>query len=269
MPTFSSNLDLAVGIPTHNNARTIERSLQSLQNLATRVVIADSGSTDGTIELCQSYGAEVIPRDWPGHARQKQFLLDQCADHTWAMLIDSDESLEPELACSIRRVIEENDPTYDAWAVNRKVWFHGGWLHHCLQPEWRTRLARGGKGRMKDLDHNDGKNIAMLHDAIIVDGQTGRLTGDLRHDSWENLADMCHRNINYGKLLASYDIPGGSLTRIMLSPPAAFLKQYLLKRGFLDGKRGLICSGGVAAGVLMKHLFIALKKSNLDPDSGE
>jgi glycosyltransferase involved in cell wall biosynthesis len=241
-------IDLAVAMTAHNSMRTIERALRSVAGLAAGVVVIDSGSDDGTVEACRAMGAEVVHRAWGGHVAQKQFAIDRCSDHRWTLLLDSDESLESPLQQSMRAALVADDPAMDGWMVNRKVHFLGEWLHHAFQPEWRLRLFRSGRGRVAGRDP---------HDQIVVNGRVGRLTGDVRHDSWSDLDDMLHRYVGYARRTAEAGGRGGTLGHVLLSPAAAFLKQAVVKRGILDGWRGLIAAGGSAAGTLMKHLYLA------------
>jgi glycosyltransferase involved in cell wall biosynthesis len=71
-------LNLCVAIIACDNERTIGQTLSSVDGLARRTIVVDSGSTDGTIELCRAHGAEVIEHAWEGYVRQKQFALEQC-----------------------------------------------------------------------------------------------------------------------------------------------------------------------------------------------
>ncbi|MDY7109048.1 MAG: glycosyltransferase family 2 protein [Planctomycetota bacterium] len=248
--------DLAVALTTGDSMRTIERTLRSLEGLARRIVVVDSGSTDGTIECCRRFGAEVLHREWDGPTSQKQFSIDQCRDHRWVLLLDSDETIEDELRQSMLDVMKADDPACDGWWLNRRVWFLGGWLHHTFQPEWRLRLFRGGRGRVVGIGpHGRGG-----HDRVVVDGRTGRLRGFCGHDSWADLEALCRRNIELARRAADYYPRGGTPFHIVFSPPAAMIKQYVLKRGFLDGRRGLIAAGAVAGGTLLKHLFIARRR---------
>jgi glycosyltransferase involved in cell wall biosynthesis len=249
--------DLGVAICTRNNIRTIGRSLQSVADLARRIVIVDSGSSDGTIERCREYGAEIIDREWHGPTNQKQYAIDHCRDHRWVLLLDSDESLEPELQASMRDAIHADDPAFDAWAINRKIWFAGAWLNHTFQPEWRVRLMRGGAGRVVGLGP-DGRGG---HDRVEVDGRVGRLHGVCRHDSWADLEEMSRRNIELARRAAEFAPRGGTIWHLATSPAAAFIKQYIIKRGVLDGWRGLVVAGGAASAALLKHQFIAERRA--------
>ncbi|MCH8153319.1 MAG: glycosyltransferase family 2 protein [Planctomycetes bacterium] len=248
--------DLAVAITTKDNMRTIERTLRSVQLIASRIVVVDSGSTDGTIERCQALGAEVVHHDWDGMVVQRQFALEQCREHRWVLALDSDESLEPQLQDSITRTLREDDPRYQGWFMNRKVWFLGGWLHHTFQPEWRLRLVRGGAGRVTGI----GPQGRGGHDRIEVDGRAGRLVGNCRHDSWADVQQWCQRSISLAERAAQYADCGGSLLNLLLSPPAAMIKQLILKRGFLDGMRGLIAAGMTFNYTMLKHTFIAAER---------
>ena len=105
----------------------------------------------------------------------------------------------------------------------------------------------------------------MENDRIVVEGKTGRLAGFAGHDSWADLSELCRRNIALARRAAEHYPGGGTPFHIFLSPPAAMLKQYVLKRGFLDGWRGLIAAGAVASGTMLKHLFIAQRRAGLAP----
>lgn len=242
---------LAVAITAKDSMRTIERTLASVAGLADRILVVDSGSTDGTIETCRRAGAEVVHRAWEGNVAAKQFALDRCANAAWILVLDSDESLEPELADSVRTAVERDDRAFAGHEINRKLHFAGAWLHHAFQPEWRLRLVRGGAGRA----HGQAP-----HDEITVPGRVGRLRGDCRHDSFADLEDMLRRQLGYAKSAAAGGARGGSLWHILVSPGAAFLKQAVLRQGVRDGWRGIVLAGGAAASTLMKHLFIMQRR---------
>ena len=249
MPTSATTpFDLGVAICAMNSERTIARTLESVHGLARRVVIVDSGSTDRTIEIGTHHGAEVMHRPWPGFIEQVQFAVDQVKDCAWCLVLDSDESLEPALRASVERTLREEDASYDGWYVNRKVWFMNGWLHHVYQPEWRLRLFRTARGKVTGVNP---------HYQIEVAGRAGKLRGDLRHDAWADMNDMAMRNLRYAELAGREMPQRGSLVKLLVNPPAAVLKQLVLKRGILDGWRGVVAAGMVANSVLLKHAFMA------------
>jgi len=245
------NKNLAVVIATKNNMRTIEECLDSVAGLYNYLLIVDSGSTDGTIELCTNKGAEVLHRDWPGMVKQRQFCVDACAEYRWVLILDSDESLDSTLYNEIEGVVAEDLDEYDAYAFNRKVWFMDGWLHHVFQPEFRLRLVRGGMATVEGVGP-EGKGG---HDRIEVPGKVGRIAGTCKHDSWEDAGDMMARYVDLGKRAALYDPKPSSVAKLFVSPLVAFIKQYFIKGGIKDGHRGLIAVAGAAGGNFMKQLL--------------
>ncbi len=251
-----------MAITAKDSMRTLPRTLASIAGLAAEVLVIDSGSTDGTIEACRAAGAEVVHRDWEGNVAAKRCALERCAAAPWILVLDSDESLEPALAASIREALDRDDPAIDGYEINRKLHFAGAWLHHAFQPEWRLRLVRGGRATARGQAPHD--------ELVLLDapspgsaprrGRIGRLRGDCRHDSFADLEDMLRRQLAYAKAAALGGASGGTLWDVLVSPGAAFLKQALLRGGFRDGWRGIVLAGGAAASTLMKHLFIMQRK---------
>ena len=248
----SPECNLAVAVTTQDNIRTIERTVRSVQEIAAHILVVDSGSTDGTVEHCEGLGAEVIHQPWQGYAKQKQFAIDGCRNRAWVLLLDSDESLEPQLRESIRETVIRDDPAYDGWALNRKVWFLGRWLNYTYQPQWRLRLVRGGKGRMAGPEG--------VHERLEVPGRVGRLAGVCRHDPWADIPDLIRRQLRYARIAAASAERGGSIWNLLVNPPAAMLKQAVLKRGLLDGPRGLIAAGLEFNRTMLKHALIAARR---------
>lgn len=251
---MSKNTTLAsicVVIPTKDNMRTIQECLDSVVKLTKDIIIVDSGSTDGTVAICESYGAKVIHKTWAGMVKQRQFCLDQAADYDWIVVLDSDEALDETLQNSIKALIEKAvDSTVVGYTFNRKVWFLGGWLHYVFQPEHRLRVVKGGVATVKGV----GKDGMGGHDHVIVNGQTAHLPGTCKHDSWSDLDDMLQSYIRLGRRAAQFDPKPGKAYMILSNPLLAFIKQYILKKGYKDGHRGLIASAGVACGNMIKQL---------------
>jgi len=245
-PDHPASSGPAVVFTTMNSMRTIGRAMESVRTLASRVVVVDSGSSDGTIERCRSLGAEVVHRDWSGYATQKQFAIDLVADAEWILLLDSDESLTPELREEIREFVRGAPPEIVGAWLKRRHWYKGGWIR-AEYPDWQLRLFRRGRGRLSD---------AMVHERVLVDGRTQRLRSLLRHDSWVDVEDAMARSMLYARL--SSRIPGRrtSLPRMLLGGPWAFIRSYLLQGGIVDGRRGLEIALVAATSTTLKHLYI-------------
>jgi glycosyltransferase involved in cell wall biosynthesis len=239
-------LDLAVVYTTKDSMRTIERSIRSVQALARRIVVVDSGSTDGTQATCRSLGADVHEQPWLGYARQKQRSIDLAGDSAWILLLDSDEIVTDELADSIRRAIGGGCGPFDAFWVTRQYWYK----HRPLRiayPDRVLRLFRRGQAAMGD--HGSP------HDLVETQLPTGRLAGTLRHDSWGSLDDALMRNIAYARMMSRIGTRRGSMAKVVINAPWAFIRSYVLQRGFLDGRRGFEISLVLAVSTAFKHLY--------------
>ncbi|MFO0828606.1 MAG: glycosyltransferase family 2 protein [Phycisphaerales bacterium] len=248
---------LAVALTSHNSLRTLRPTLESVVGLAARIVVVDSGSTDGSVDVARACGATVMHREWSGHVAQKQFAIDQCADARWVFLLDSDEALDGPLRAAVRAAVLRDDATIDGYEVNRRLVLHGRALTRAFQPEWRLRLFRPTRARVSGI---------APHDFVAVSGRSDRLAGDLLHDSWRDVDDMLRRQLGYATIWSRHApgettaTRGGHLLDVLVRPGSAFLKQYVLKRGFRDGWRGLVAAGGAAAATLMKHLALAERR---------
>jgi glycosyltransferase involved in cell wall biosynthesis len=242
---------LAVAITTKNNMRTIGECLQSVQGIADRIFVVDSGSTDGTVELCKQMGADVVYREWQGPVAQKQYAMDRCADYDWVLNLDSDEMPDAELAAAVRNAALTASAETAGFTINRKIFFRGQWLHHVFQPERRVRLVRPRKATVYGI----GPQGRGGHDGVKVDGKVGALPGTCKHDSWADAAEMMHRYVELGARAAQHDPRRSSVVRLLLSPLAAFVKQYVFKQGFRDGRLGLLMCLGIAYGNAIKQML--------------
>lgn len=252
-----AKLPLSIAIVCRNNEGTIARTLQSVAPFAAEIVALDSGSTDRTLSILDAFGARVERVQWQGHVKTKQLALEACTQ-PWVLCIDSDESVEPDLAASIRGAIQSSRRAADGYFVNRRVWYRGRFLTHVWQPEWRLRLVRRGHARWSGLDPHDKLDItAPPGDSRML--VAARLSGTLRHDSFAMFADHFRAQCAHSRTMASsLHAAGerGSYLRLLVSPTGAFVKQLLLKRGFLDGYAGWLAAASTAAGALMKHAML-------------
>ncbi len=248
---------LSVTIVCCNNEATIGRTLDSVRGLAGEIVAVDSGSTDGTLELLRDAGARIIHQPWLGFVAQKQFALEQCQG-AWVLHLDSDESIDAAMAESIRAMIVRDDPAVAGGWCNRMTYYAGHPLRHAWQPEWRLRLVRREQARWAGIDP---------HDELTVDGgRTPRLAGTMRHDAISSAGDMLARQVSHARVsAAALHAAGrrGSVVQLIISPPAAWLKQVVGRRAFLDGWRGLVAASITAAATLMKHAIL-LERSRED-----
>ena len=239
---------LTVCFTCMNSMRTLATSLDSVHGLADRVVVVDSGSTDGTLELLESRGLEAVHREFTNPTEQKEFAMSLALDGEWTLLLDSDEALDERVRASIRDAVAGAPESVAGFEVNRMTWLDGRLLRHSFQPEWRLRLVRAGTSRVVG-DAVGG------HDRVEVDGEVRRLEGLILHDSWTGARHMLERGIYFGFRASAFTRGGGRLN-LLFNPAAAFFKQLVIRRGFLDGWRGWVAAAGVASQALAKHIAI-------------
>jgi glycosyltransferase involved in cell wall biosynthesis len=246
---MNARLPISVAIITLNEAERLGRCLDSVQELASEVVVVDSGSTDQTCDLARSHGARVDVEPWSGHVAQKNKALERCRE-PWVLCLDADEVVSPELAASIREHFAAGEPAVGGFEFNRLTWYLGEWIWHSWYPEWRLRLVRRESARWAGLDP---------HDKLTVSGPVKRLNGDLLHYSFRDLNDHLTRTIKYARIMAtSYAAQGRHFSwfNLLGSPLAAIFKHLITKQGFRDGWRGWVIAGVKAIDAFAKYSFL-------------
>ena len=239
-------LSLSVVIITLNEETNLARTLPSVA-WADEIVVLDSGSTDRTREVAESFGAKFFVEPWKGFAAQKNSALAK-ANGDWILSLDADEEVEPALGQEIRDVLAAN-PSLAGFSIPRKNFFLGRWMKHGgFYPDPKLRLFRRGAATFEErLVHEDAK----------LSGPFARLQHNLLHDSYPTLESYIEHMNRYSSLGAEMAVakrPGGfSLIDIVLRPKLTFLYNYLLRGGFLDGREGLLLHAYHATYVSWKY----------------
>ena len=222
---------LSAVLITRNAANVLEPSLESLA-FADEIVVIDSGSNDGTVEIAQRYRARVVQKEWLGFGRQKQFAVEQ-ARNDWVLCLDADERVSPELAASIQAALAA--PISPVYRMPRRNRFLGRWLAHGEgYPDWSPRLFNRMNARWSD---------DLVHEKVLFAVTPGTLRGDLMHDSTDDLANYLDRQNRYTTLAARQAFERRTsvgVVHLLLSPVVRFFKFYVLRLGFLDGVPGLL-----------------------------
>lgn len=222
---------LSAVIITLNAASELGACLASV-SFADEILVVDSGSQDGTIELARAHGAQVIHQDWLGFGPQKQFAVER-AKHDWVLCIDADERVSPRLRESIRSALA--DPQASAYSFARCNRFMGRYLRHGEgYPDWSLRLFDRRQARW---------SADAVHEKVTSALPPQRLAGDLLHESAESLDHYLAKQNRYTTLaaIAAYRAGGrAGVGRLLMSPVIRFIKFYLLRGGFLDGVPGLV-----------------------------
>jgi hypothetical protein len=243
-------LPLSVAVVCKDAKCTIGRTIRSVRGLAREVVVLDSGSTDGTVQLLHRMGINAQHQNWLGYIAQKNCVLGMCRQD-WVLCLDSDESLEPDLGAAVERAVLENDARVGGYMMNRKVHYKGAWLDHAWQPEWRLRLVRRGAAKWVGYDPHD--------ELVLAEGsglRVDRLEGVMRHDSIESIADFLAKQCRHGRTAAAAlhkRGKRGSVASLITSPVGAWLKQMVGRSAWRDGWRGWLAASAAAAAALAKH----------------
>ena len=242
---------LSVVIIARDEEDSIGDALESVK-WAGEVVVVDSGSTDRTVEIARARGAKVrVTSDWPGFGAQKNRALDQ-ATREWVLSLDADERVTPELREEIAAVVAANGP-HDAYEMARlssycgRYMRHGGWW-----PDRVTRLFRRGAARFSD---------DLVHERVVVQGSTGRLKSHLLHRAYEDLEEVLRKTDRYstdGARMRFAAGERGSVTRAVAHGLWAFLRTYVLRAGFLDGRHGFMLAVSNAETTYYRYVKLML-----------
>ena len=204
---------------------------------ADEIIVLDSGSTDGTLDIARSKGAKVtVTSDWPGFGVQKGRAL-ALATSPWVLSIDADERVTPELAAQIQAAIRSDGVV--AFEIPRLTQFCGQWIHHCgWTPDYVLRLFRRERARF---------SADLVHERVIVDTEVvGRLKVPLLHYSYPTPHHYWKKLELYSDAWARQRFQSGqktSMLRAFSSGLMAFIKSYVFRKGFLDGAMGFaVCT---------------------------
>ena len=224
---------LSAVIITKNEAAHLAQCLQTLQ-WADEVVVLDSGSTDATCSIAAQYGARVEQSaDWQGFGvqRQRAQALARCE---WVLMVDADERITPQLQQSIQQAIK-GPPCIGRMA--RLSWCFGGFIRHAgWYPDPVDRLYPKSAAHYND---------ALVHEKLQNPNglPIQRLQGDMLHFTYDSMRHYLVKSAHYAELWAQARHAKGkttSLTTAFVHGVGCFVRMYLLKAGFLDGRRGLL-----------------------------
>lgn len=223
---------LSVVILAKNEKDRLGAALESVA-FAEEIVVADTGSTDGTEDLARLHGARVVSIGWEGFVASRNRALAE-ARHDWILVLDADERVPAPLRAEIFAVLEKDDPADAAFRMPRLSHFLGRPVRHgTWYPDYKLRLGR----RSRRLRAEGGR----VHETLEVDGAVGRLATPLVHHPYRNLSDALRKASRYAQLGAEdrYERGArGSAAGLFGRPAFEFFRYLVLKRGFLDGTVG-------------------------------
>lgn len=244
-------MKLSVIIITKNEAEHIQACLDSVK-FADEWIIVDSGSTDGTQGIARAFGATVIETpDWPGFGPQKNRALD-AATGDWILSIDADERIPEAMRAEIQAALASGAHT--AYAVPRLSSYCGHFIHHSgWYPDYIVRLFQRGAGRF---------SADLVHESVQLSGKDcGKLKQAMLHYSYADDETYLRKLQQYSTLGAQQAFAKGKrsgLGKAILHGFTSFLRSYVTRRGFLDGKAGLMVAISSAESTYHKYFKLML-----------
>jgi glycosyltransferase involved in cell wall biosynthesis len=247
--TDAARPTVSVVVITKNEEAVIRRCLESIA-WAREILVMDSGSTDGTVEICRELGATVHDADWQGPATQRNRGI-ELATGEWILALDADEWVSAEL----QREIEETlaAPTAVAYRMPRlssycgRFMRHGGWWPDYVSRLFRRDAARFGGG--------------IVHDHLVCEGPMGRLRNHLLHEPFTDPAKVLTKLNAYSTWGAERMLEDGErsgLLRAVGHGAWTFFRTYVLRGGFLDGREGFMLAVSNAEGTYYKYVKLML-----------
>ena len=249
------SVPVSVVVLTRDEEVNIRRCLESVA-WASQVVVVNSGSTDRTVPIARSLGAEIVEQPWLGYSGQREFALRlPQLRHDWVYFVDADEWVSPQLAAEIAMVL--NSPSCAGFMHRLRLVFQGRWIRHCgwYKGSWVVRLVN------RRYTKYDG---SIVGERACIDGPVGRLRNDIVDNDLKGLATWLHKHVRYAELEAQrrgQPVPlprrlhrlverrdsrpfGRALLKdviypsIPAKPLALFSYMYLVQLGVLDGPAG-------------------------------
>ena len=246
-------LPLSVFLLARNEELNIADCLHSVCGWADQVaVVLDTRSTDRTRQIILAAGCDLFENKFEGYAQQRNWALDNARlRHDWIFVLDADERVSPQLRRDIARAMADPGGK-SAFAARKRFIFYGKWVKHCWYGPWTVSLFRNGKARWE---------LREVHEHLIVDGEVGKLPGDIIHNDFRDMDNWIEKHNRYATLEAAEMMRGGGddrlagrlfgtpvetrrfikdriWNRLPLRPFWLFLYLYVVRRGFLDGVLG-------------------------------
>ena len=249
--------ELSAIVITRNEEARIRECLASVA-FAAEIIVVDNASTDATPDIARAAGAQVHHApDWPGFGPQKNRAL-ALATKPWVLSIDADERITPQLREEILAVLRsEGGP--EAWDMPRRSSYCGQYMAHSgWYPDRVTRLFRRGTARFSD---------DLVHERLVTEGRVGHLRQDLLHETFDDLSSVLQKLDRYSTAGAQRMWDKGkrsSLGKAIAHGLWAFLRTYVVRLGFLDGRMGFVLAVSNAEGTYYRYLKLWLLERRAD-----
>jgi glycosyltransferase involved in cell wall biosynthesis len=267
--TNLAKLPISVIVPVKNEALNLPDCLASV-TWADEVWVVDSHSADETVAIAETHHAKVVQFEFqPGGMKKKNWALENLdLANEWVFFLDADERVTTGLESEIR-LLWDRKHNVDGYYVNRRLIFLGRWIKHCgWYPSWNLRLFKRQMGRYELLKTEDVQHTGdvEVHEHVVLTGCIEYLKNDLIHEDFKSIYHFIERHNRYstwearvylnvinreaGDRSIESSFWGGPIerkrfikhwwARLPGRPLLRFIWMYIVKRGFLDGRPGLL-----------------------------
>jgi glycosyltransferase involved in cell wall biosynthesis len=224
---------LSVALLVRNERDRLPAALATV-GWADEVLVVDTGSTDGTQEFARAGGVRVVELPWEGYVASRNRAL-ALASHDWVLFVDADERVPDALRDEIKTRLSADGETLAGLKMPRLSTFLGQPVRHgAWAPDVQFRLGRRSRG----FRVTGGR----VHETFVADGPVALLSSPLLHEPYRNLSDFLRKASLYARLAAEDRCDRGqrsSLAGTFVRPVLEFLRSFIVKRGFLDGRTGV------------------------------
>ncbi len=237
---------ISVYIIAFNEADKIKDAVSSAL-WASEVIVADSGSTDGTAEIAEKLGARVVQVPFKGFGDLRNRAVEACS-HDWVFSLDSDERCTPEARDEILSIVN-GTPEHDAYLLPRRNYFMGRWIKHSgWYPNYRQpQLFRKTAMRYDLLPVHEGYDL-------LTDKPVGHLKASIWQIPFRNLEEVIRKTNRYSTLGAEKLAHKRTSMGLAMSHGIwSFIKHYFIKLGFLDGWPGFVIALGNFEGTFYRY----------------
>ncbi|MGF1778458.1 glycosyltransferase family 2 protein [Vibrio nomapromontoriensis] len=248
---------LAVALIVKNESKHLRACLETVQGWVDEIVILDSGSTDNTEAIAHDFGAKFhVNHEWPGFGPQRR-LAQSHVESDFVFWLDADERVTPELKQSILQAVEKNQPS-TIYQFARLSWVFGRFIKHCgWYPDKVLRLYPTNLTQYDD---------SLVHEKVQTNKsmKVETLAGDLIHYTYDDVHHYLVKSAGYAKAWAEQREKRGkrsSISQGIIHAIACFVKMYIVKAGFLDGKQGFLLSLLSAHSTFVKYADLWVRTS--------
>lgn len=255
---MSSKLPLSGVVITKNEADRIVRCVSSLMKVCREVIVLDSGSADQTVQLAREAGARVEHQDWLGFSSQKNAVI-ELASQPWVFLLDADEWCEDRDIAQLQRLMESSRfEEADVWKCQRQTYFLG------------KSLSFGGREKeaVERVFRNSLRYLpAHVHEKLDLKNRVVR-TANIRiqHDTARSYDEYAKKLDSYAALFAEQNVHKKSYVgQAVVHALFYWVRSYVFRGGFLDGKQGFYYHWLHTRYVWMKYKFLAAKAHANNP----